>query len=93
MNDVEFLEPLPIPLNPDEFVALVLEVFQYILVSTNLNALELFDTDVYRSGRLGLKKLNEENRLEIFQTDCKHSQHKEPECFHQLKPLFEKYLL
>lgn len=55
--------------------------------------LELFDTNVYKSGRLGLKKLNEEKRLEIFQTDCKHSQHKEPECFHQLKPLFEKYLL
>jgi len=54
---------------------------------------ELSETDIYRSGRLGLKKLNGENRLKIFQTDCRHSQHREPECFHQLKPVFEQYLL
>ena len=54
---------------------------------------ELFETDIYRSGRLGLKKLNEENRLKTYKTDCRHSQHREPECFHQLKPVFEKYLL
>jgi palmitoyl-protein thioesterase len=55
--------------------------------------LDLVDTYVYKSGCLGLKKLNEENRLRIFTTNCTHSQHREPECFHQLKPLFEEYLL
>ena len=54
---------------------------------------ELTETDIYKSGRIGLKKLNGENRLKIFQTNCTHSQHREPECFHQLKPVFEKYLL
>lgn len=58
-----------------------------------LKTQELTETDIYKSGRLGLKKLNEENRLKIYATDCTHSQHREPECFHQLKPVFEQYLL
>jgi hypothetical protein len=54
---------------------------------------EITETELYKSGSLGLKTLNDNFRLKIFQTDCTHSQHKEPECFHQLKPLFEQYLL
>ena len=68
------------------------DIDNYNNVST-IKIIDLFDTDIYKSGRLGLKKLNEENRLKIFETDCTHSQHKEPECFHQLKPIFEQYLL
>ena len=66
---------------------------QYVDESNNLKSVELTETDIYKSGRLGLKKLNEENRLKIFPTDCTHSQHKEASCFHQLKQLFEEYLL
>ena len=67
---------------------------QYIdEIDGSLKIKDLTDTDIYRSGRLGLKKLNEENRLKIYVTDCTHSQHREPECFHQLKPVFEQYLL
>ena len=66
---------------------------QYINEQCNIDSYELFDTDIYKSGRLGLKKLNEENRLHIFETNCTHEQHKEAPCFSQLKPIFEQYLL
>ena len=65
----------------------------YLDESGQLVLSELRDTPVYKSGSLGLQKLDKENRLRIFQTDCMHSQHKEAVCFHQLKPMFEEYLL
>ena len=66
---------------------------QFVNDAGELKLQEITETELYKSGRLGLKNLNENGRLKIFQTDCTHSQHKEPECFHQLKPLFEQYLL
>jgi palmitoyl-protein thioesterase len=66
---------------------------QYVDDSGDLKLYELVDTDLYKSGRLGLKNLNEQNRLKIFQTDCTHDSHKELSCFYQLKPLFKQYLL
>jgi len=96
-NDLDIVDNFVMVWSPNDEVIMPPESGKFSLYELDENkkliSVELFDTDVYRSGRLGLKKLNEENRLEIFQTDCKHSQHKEPECFHQLKPLFEKYLL
>ena len=67
---------------------------QYIdEIDGKLKSSNLIDTYIYKSGRLGLKKLYEENRLKIFSTNCKHSQHKKLICFHQLKLVFEQYLL
>jgi len=65
---------------------------QYVEDDDRLVSIELQETDLYKSGRLGLKHLQESGRLVTFTTDCKHSQHKEPECFTQLKPLFKVYL-
>ncbi len=65
----------------------------YEVVDNQLVIVELFDSDLYKSDFLKLKTMNEENRLYTFQTDCQHSQHKDPECFHQLKHIFEKFLL
>ena len=96
-NDLDIVDNFVMVWSPNDEVIMPPESSKFSLYEVDENkkliSLNLFDTDVYKSGRLGLKKLNEEKRLEIFQTDCKHSQHKEPECFHQLKPLFEKYLL
>ena len=41
INATLFLVPPPLPLNPKELVALVLFMFQYVVVSTNFNELPL----------------------------------------------------
>lgn len=66
---------------------------QFVNNDGELEIQEITETELYKSGCLGLKNLNDNSRLKIFETDCTHSQHKEPECFHKLKPLFEQYLL
>lgn len=45
----------------------------------------LMDSLWYWEDRLGLRTLNETNRLHIFQTECEHHQHVDPSCFPQLE--------
>ncbi len=63
------------------------------VIDGQLVVVDLFDTEIYQQDKLKLKTLNEENRLFIYKTNCDHSQHREPECFHQLRSMFEKFLL
>ncbi len=65
----------------------------YKVVDNQLKTVELFDSDLYENDFLKLKTMNEENRLYTYQTDCKHSRHKDQECFHQLKYIFKKFLI
>ncbi len=65
----------------------------YEVVDDKLEIVELVDSQLYQNDFLKLKSMNEENRLYTYETDCQHSQHKDPECFHQLKHIFEKFLL
>jgi palmitoyl-protein thioesterase len=65
----------------------------YEVVDDKLEKVELVDSELYQNDFLKLKSMNEENRLYTYETDCKHSQHKDPECFHQLKHIFEKFLI
>ena len=63
-----------------------------ILENDELKSISLFDTILYENNMLGLRKMNEENRLEIFETTCMHSQHKEKVCFDQIKEVLRKYV-
>lgn len=65
----------------------------YFVENDELNLFELFDTNLYDENFLGLKTLNLNKKLHIHQTDCLHSEHKEPICFNKLKPIFEKFLV
>lgn len=97
-NNLDVVENFVMIWSPNDEVIMPVESAKFSLqyvdkIDGILKTYELTETDMYKSGRLGLKKLNEENRLRIFQTNCTHSQHREPECFHQLKPIFKQYLL
>lgn len=96
-NDLDIVKNFVMVWSPNDEVIMPPESgkfsLQYLDESGDLKLYELVDTDLYKSGRLGLKNLNEQNRLKIFQTDCTHASHKESSCFNQLKPLFEQYLL
>ena len=65
----------------------------YFLENDELKLIELRDTILYQNNFLGLKTMDEQNRLYMYETDCLHSEHRESECFHKLKHVFEKFLL
>jgi len=59
----------------------------------NLNIIDLFDSKIYQEDRLGLKTLNDSNRLWMFETTCSHGDTKLPICFPQLYPIMKQFLL
>jgi len=65
----------------------------YFVDNNELKLFELRDTKLYKENFLGLKTMNEQNRLHFHETNCLHSEHREPKCFHELKHIFEKFLL
>jgi palmitoyl-protein thioesterase len=65
----------------------------YFLENNELKLFNLEETELYQNNFLGLKTMNEQKRLYFYETDCLHSEHREPECFHKLKHIFEKFLL
>ena len=52
----------------------------------------LENTELYKTDALGLKYLNENNKLHIHHTNCTHTQHRDPICFDQLYPIFVLYI-
>jgi palmitoyl-protein thioesterase len=58
----------------------------------NMNILELKDNSIYINDKLGLRELNNTNRLHMYQTNCTHVEHRMPICFPQLYDIFINYL-
>jgi palmitoyl-protein thioesterase len=97
INDLDVVKNFVMVWSPNDEVIMPPESGKFSLLfvdqSGDLIKQNIFDSELYKMGNLGLKTLNDNNRLRIYQTDCMHSQHKEAACFHQLKPLFEEYLI
>lgn len=58
----------------------------------NLTPIDITHTQLYHDDWIGLKKLNEETRLHLRQTNCTHVEHRMPVCFPQLYPIFNEFL-
>jgi len=58
----------------------------------NLNVIPLNDNPIYIKDRLGLKILNDTNRLHTFTTNCTHVEHRMPICFPQLYDILVHFL-
>lgn len=56
------------------------------------NIISLRDTVLYKEDSLGLRGLDESNRLHFYETNCTHVQHRNPVCFEQLYSILGKYL-
>jgi palmitoyl-protein thioesterase len=68
------------------------ESAKFSFYNAEFTIVPLEETDIYASDALGLKYLNEKQRLHFYATNCTHSQHRDPICFNQLYPIFAKYL-
>ena len=56
------------------------------------NIIPIEETALYKEDVLGLKFLNQNNKLHIHNTTCSHAQHRDPICFDQLYDIFKLYL-
>lgn len=64
----------------------------FAFYNSNLNVINLTDTELFKQDWLGLKSLNERNSLHMFSTNCTHVEHREPICFPQLYPILSQFL-
>ncbi len=62
------------------------------IYNKQLQLVNLTDTELFKQDWLGLRTLNDSNRLFVFNTNCTHVEHRMPVCFPQLYPIFKKFL-
>ena len=79
--------------SPNDVILSPPESAIFSVYDDDLQVMSLFDTDLYNEDRLGLKYLNEQNRLQLYETNCSHVDHRNPACYAQLELIFAKYLL
>jgi palmitoyl-protein thioesterase len=65
---------------------------KFSVYDDQFNVVDLIDTNIYNYNYLGLRKLNESNRLHIYETNCSHVDHRKSVCFDQLFDIMFKFL-
>ena len=64
----------------------------FAFYDSDLNVINLTETELFKQDWLGLKNLQEKNSLHMFSTNCTHVEHREPICFPQLYPILSQFL-
>jgi palmitoyl-protein thioesterase len=64
----------------------------FSMYDSNLNVVNLTDTELFKQDWLGLKSLQERNSLHMFSSNCSHTEYKEYICFSQLYPILSQFL-
>lgn len=65
---------------------------KFSLFDEKLQIISLVDTELYKKDLLGLKYLNDISRLQIYETNCSHIDHRNPSCYSQLYPILDQYI-
>jgi palmitoyl-protein thioesterase len=78
--------------SPNDDTIYPVESAKFSFFDRDFNVIPLRDTLIYIDDTLGLKKLNNDNRLHIHKTNCTHTQHRDPICFPQLYDILKNYL-
>jgi len=65
---------------------------KFSFLAENLQVIRLEDTDLYKKDLLGLKYLNEQNKLHQYETNCSHVDHRNSVCYAQLQTILLPYI-
>ena len=84
-NFIMIWSPFDEILNPPESA-------KFSLYDKDYNIIPLDKTILYNDDSLGLKTLNDNNKLHIYKTNCTHTEHRNPICFPQLYQILKYYL-
>lgn len=68
------------------------ESAKFSLYDKDYNLIPIQETELYKNDDLGLRYLDENGRLHIYQTNCSHVEHRDPVCYDQLYPIFSQFL-
>jgi len=78
--------------SPEDSVLNPAESGKFSFFDESLNIIPLEDTIVYRDDLLGLRVLNDTDRLHIYETNCSHVDHRNPECYSQVYAILKNYI-
>lgn len=78
--------------SPYDQVLTPAESGKFSFLDTELKVIPLIETDLYKNDLLGLKYLNENNRLHMYETNCSHTDHRNAICFAQLFLLLKPFI-
>ena len=84
-NFVLVWSPLDDTINPPESA-------KFSVYDTNYNIVPLEFTSLYMDDLIGIKELDEQDKFFIHETNCSHTEHRDPICFGQLYEIFKDYL-
>lgn len=78
--------------SPNDTVLYPSESAEFSFYNEDLSIISIRNTELYKNDLLGLKYLDENNRLHINHTNCTHVDHRNPICFPQLYEIFKLFL-
>jgi palmitoyl-protein thioesterase len=91
-EQLKTLENFVMVWSPNDGIVFPPESGKFSFYDEFYNVIPLENTELYKTDALGLKYLNENNKLHIHHTNCTHTEHRDPICFDQLYPIFVLYL-
>jgi palmitoyl-protein thioesterase len=91
-NQIKSLVNFILVWSPYDSVLSPAESGKFSFLDDNLQTISLVDTDLYKKDLLGLKYLNDNSRLHVYETNCSHVDHRNPSCYSQLYPILDKYI-
>ena len=78
--------------SPNDEVVYPAESGRFSFLDKNMNIIPIKETELYKKDTLGLKYLNDNERLHIYETNCSHVEHRNPECFNLLYGILKYYI-
>ena len=78
--------------SPNDEIVYPSESGKFSFLDKDMNIIPMDETDIYKEDTLGLKYLDDEDRLHIYKTNCSHVDHRNPECFDQLYEILKFYI-
>jgi len=91
-NNIINLSNLVMIWSPNDEVIYPAESGKFSFLDKNMNIIPIKETELYKKDTLGLKYLNDKERLHIYETNCSHVDHRNPECFNELYGIFKYYI-
>lgn len=91
-KNIESLENFVMIFSPFDSIVIPPQSAIFSLYDSNLDVIPIRDTDLYKQDWLGLQKLDKENKLWLYKTNCTHMEHRQPVCFPQLYDILKNFL-
>ena len=91
-KNIESLKNFVMVFSPFDTIVIPPQSAIFSLYDSNLDIIPLSDTELYKEDWLGLQKIDKENKLWLYKTNCTHMEHRQPICFSQLFEIFKLYL-